>query len=169
MNSGRWPLTPEADGSFFIDRDPEGFSLILQCLRSEKINPEVLSPKELDAFHRDADYYGLPAPLVRRCLCTKLATQEKFSSRCSAGISVTLNDKVASRTSDYSNSSEWVLGSNVYGGQDHVLIRIRVEKCARRLVLGVLDVKTPTPGAESTFVGDGLRQTSGRSGCETCK
>lgn len=154
MLSGRWPLKPEDDGSFFIDRDPKAFSLVLQCLRGEKIDKHSISAEKMAAFCRDVDYYGLPAQVVDACLVcdVTLAKPERFSSdEHRASISLEDNGKLATvdPVQAYRLSSAWVLGNNSYGGEDHVLITFRIEQCfaSRWLAFGVCNLAPTQPGA----------------------
>lgn len=142
---GRWPFTCEADGSFFIDRDPKGFSLILQCLRGEKIEEASVSAEKMAAFRRDVEYYCLPAELVDRCLVKAVLPApvrhagEQFSSTDhSESIAVIQNSMVARHTLLEQDAPEWVLGANWYGGQDHVLITISIDQLDSIAHFGVI-------------------------------
>ena len=59
MFSGRWEAKQQEDGSFFIDRDAFVFRHVLNYLRGQQINLEVLSSAEIDALEKDADFYLL--------------------------------------------------------------------------------------------------------------
>ncbi|RUO95923.1 BTB/POZ protein [Jimgerdemannia flammicorona] len=47
MFSGRHPLTADADGSYFIDRDGTHFRLILNYLRDLRIPPSVTDDQKM--------------------------------------------------------------------------------------------------------------------------
>ena len=64
MFSGRFPMTPDEDGSFFIDRDPKYFRFILNFLRTGvALLPETsLGRKELQL---EAEFYNVNAFSVK--------------------------------------------------------------------------------------------------------
>lgn len=126
--AGRWPLTPEADGSFFIDRDPKGFSLILKCLRSERIDERSVCAEKMAAFRQDVEYYGLPDELVNKSL-GRMEEPEVFSSvDHSDGVVLSSTNTAATFCRDENCRMGWVLGTNSYGGHDRVLITLRIER-----------------------------------------
>lgn len=125
MFSGRWPLKPESDGCFFIDRNPMVFSHVLDFLRGETINLSRLTPAERDALQKDADFYGIPllaSPSVNpgeRVMC--------FGEH-SAGIVLSESDTIATcRSGDY--ESDYVLGKTVFSGTDRVEYVLRIISC----------------------------------------
>lgn len=130
-DAGRWPLTPEPDGSYFIDRDPKDFSLVLQCLRGDSIDADAVSLRKLIAFRGDVDYYGLPVDLIKKCLgrdirSIKPGAMEKWSSRDHlGGILVRQNNALAVHNS--SEGYEWAMGANTYSRNDHVVITMRIQ------------------------------------------
>jgi hypothetical protein len=67
MFSGRWDLKKDPDGSFFIDRDPTTFHLVVQFLRDWPLAPQIdlslLSAFDRDCLMKDAEFYQIE-PLV---------------------------------------------------------------------------------------------------------
>jgi len=59
MFSKQWNSKPGADGSYFIDKNPQVFHIILDYLRGEELDLE-LTPSEKRALLRDAQFYQLP-------------------------------------------------------------------------------------------------------------
>jgi len=60
MFSGRIPVTPSEDGSYFIDRDPLMFPYVLNFMRGQKIVFEELNSREVRLLKEDFDFYLLP-------------------------------------------------------------------------------------------------------------
>ena len=60
MFGGRFNTKSEADGTYFIDRDPEVFGIILNYLRCQPLKLQMLSPIQLETLREDAAYYQLP-------------------------------------------------------------------------------------------------------------
>jgi len=59
MFSGKIKVVADKDGSFFIDRDPLVFPMILNFLRGIFPDFKVLSKKEIFALRNDSQYYEL--------------------------------------------------------------------------------------------------------------
>ena len=57
IGSGRWEPAKE-DGAYFIDRDPEIFTYVLDYLRNGSLSREV-PPGLEEALQREADFFGL--------------------------------------------------------------------------------------------------------------
>jgi hypothetical protein len=60
--SGRFKLAPEADGTYFIDRDGSHFRLVLNFLRdlgSVKLSSAVMAQRERQELVVEARFYGL--------------------------------------------------------------------------------------------------------------
>ncbi|CAO3633587.1 unnamed protein product [Mucor hiemalis] len=58
MFSGRHPILAESDGSYFIDRDPSHFRLILNYLRDLRIPPTILQDVKIrQELLQEAKYY----------------------------------------------------------------------------------------------------------------
>jgi hypothetical protein len=59
--SGRWPAQQSADGTYFIDRDPACFAIVMNHLRGDNVAPTIaaLPPLLRAQLARDADFYGL--------------------------------------------------------------------------------------------------------------
>jgi len=73
MFSGAIPIQPCEDGSYFIDRNPEFFPLILDYIRGEELDTDELSSKELKQIVKEAQFY--------HCIeLEQLLTQSKFIS-----------------------------------------------------------------------------------------
>jgi len=63
ISNGQWK--PEADGSYFVDRDPEYFSVLLNYLRSGKVNlSKYRYNSVLEDLQAEFDFYGLKLPEV---------------------------------------------------------------------------------------------------------
>ncbi|KAG2233889.1 hypothetical protein INT48_005230 [Thamnidium elegans] len=60
MFSGRHPISAESDGSYFIDRDPSHFRLVLNYLRDLRIPPTVLQDVKIrQELLQEAKYYRI--------------------------------------------------------------------------------------------------------------
>jgi hypothetical protein len=57
MFSGAIPIQPCQDGSYFIDRNPDFFPLILDYIRGEEIDTEDFTSKELKLLSKEANFY----------------------------------------------------------------------------------------------------------------
>jgi hypothetical protein len=57
MFSGAIPISPCEDGSYFIDRNPVFFPLVLDFIRGEEIDTEDMTSKELKLLLKDAQFY----------------------------------------------------------------------------------------------------------------
>jgi len=61
MFSGRYKLEKdEEDGSYFIDRNPTYFEIILDYLRTGKLRFAKFSPEEIDELTEEAEFYQIP-------------------------------------------------------------------------------------------------------------
>ncbi|PRP81208.1 K+ channel tetramerization domain-containing protein [Planoprotostelium fungivorum] len=60
LGSGRWK--PEADGSYFIDRDRKLFHYVLQLLRTGEMSIETLNERQKMDLKRELEYYLIPWP-----------------------------------------------------------------------------------------------------------
>lgn len=73
--SNRIPSVVDENGAFFIDRDPDLFSVILNFLRTKNVNMDGVN---LTALLHEAEYFGI-TPLIRRIgVCASL-------DQCSCG------------------------------------------------------------------------------------
>ncbi|KAI8339999.1 hypothetical protein BC941DRAFT_419151 [Chlamydoabsidia padenii] len=60
MFSGKHPIEPDSEGSYFIDRDPTHFRLILNYLRDLRISPAVLQDELISQeLLQEAQFYGI--------------------------------------------------------------------------------------------------------------
>jgi len=59
MFSGRWNTKAQKDGSYFIDRDPFVFRHILNFMRQQPLDLELLTTQEKKTLLLDANYYQL--------------------------------------------------------------------------------------------------------------
>lgn len=167
--SGRWPLTPEADGTFSIGRNPKGFSMVLHYLRGATIDVKSVPDCEMAAFIEDVDYYGLPVELVEKWLGRRLRPPaERFSGEDhSDGIALAEENIVASHGPGVECNYDWVMGDNSYGGQDHVVITMRIERVGKWAMLGIIGQRPachPQHQWEPTCYGfdnDGTRYCAG--------
>jgi len=62
LSSGHWQ--PDEDGTYFIDRNPKFFGLILDFMRTGKIDLTDLSKKDLIHLEEDLDYFQIQLPPV---------------------------------------------------------------------------------------------------------
>lgn len=60
MFSGRFELSKQADGSFFIDRDGRLFGHVLNWLRDRTLPVAALNANDRDALRVEANFYHLP-------------------------------------------------------------------------------------------------------------
>ncbi|KAL6052805.1 protein homooligomerization [Balamuthia mandrillaris] len=60
LANGHWQ--PDADGSFFIDRDPKHFSRIINYLRSGQFDGHCLDAHAKEKLKKDFEFYLLPLP-----------------------------------------------------------------------------------------------------------
>jgi len=72
--SGRWE--PDDDGCYFIDRNPKHFNLILDYMRTKKLEVSSLNQKETEKIKSDFDYYQLPFPLLLNFRGNSIISQE---------------------------------------------------------------------------------------------
>ena len=56
---------PQSDGTYFIDRSPENFQMILKYMKSGVIDFESLDAEVLSDLLDDLDYYQIPLPVKR--------------------------------------------------------------------------------------------------------
>ncbi|KAL6047354.1 Sel1 domain protein repeat-containing protein [Balamuthia mandrillaris] len=65
MFSGRHLTNVDANGCYFIDRNPTYFQLILDFLRDPLLEPELpAEARERERFLRELDYYGLKGVMI---------------------------------------------------------------------------------------------------------
>lgn len=169
--SGRWPLTPEADGTFTIGRSPNGFSMVLQFLRGHNIDVKTVTEREMAAFKQDIDYYGLPVKTVEAWLGRKRA--EQWSSvEHSEGITVAEQNMLASRDAAAVGNYHYAIGANSYGLQEHVLITMRIEEGGQNMLLGVIGQQPASNESfnDPTCIGfDSVTCWRGGHPCGPCK
>ncbi|PRP81201.1 hypothetical protein PROFUN_02035 [Planoprotostelium fungivorum] len=60
LGSGHWK--PDADGSYFIDRDEELFHYVLQLLRTGEMVIDHLSERQRESLRKELEYYLIPLP-----------------------------------------------------------------------------------------------------------
>jgi len=60
LSSGHWQ--PDEDGSYFIDRNPKYFSVILDYMRGGKINLKSWNKGDVKRLQEDLDYYQIQVP-----------------------------------------------------------------------------------------------------------
>ena len=165
--SGRWVLRPQADGCFFIDRDPLVFAHILNFLRGQPL-PDFseLSPRELRVLRSDAAFYNIsslldsipppPAPPLSEKFCRYAKFDDESGEECItisergafAGAFLTVAD--LPDIDDVTELGGEVLGTNTYSGDDHVVIKLRVEKgCGSGVFVGFFAPDSPLPVKES--------------------
>jgi len=72
--SGKWE--PDEDGSYFIDRNPKHFNLILDFMRTNKLEVSSLNQKEMEKIKSDFDYYQLPSTLALNFQGNSILSQE---------------------------------------------------------------------------------------------
>jgi len=72
LSSDHWQ--PDEDGSYFIDRNPKYFGLILDYLRTGELNMKNLELHEVEQLEKDFDYFQLkfPSPLDSNVLSFQL-------------------------------------------------------------------------------------------------
>jgi DNA anti-recombination protein RmuC len=65
MFSGKFDMKPDDDGEYFLDRNPEYFSIILDYLRGVDIEEQLLeySSAQLSQLIQEVDYYGITSLL----------------------------------------------------------------------------------------------------------
>jgi len=76
LSSSNWK--PGEDGSYFIDRNPKYFSIILDYLRFGDLNMDGLTSGDIKALKRDMDYFQIPFIFTSGKI-----TKKKFKSCCS--------------------------------------------------------------------------------------
>jgi len=57
MFSGAIPIQPCEDGSYFIDRNPALFPLVLDFIRGEEVDTDDMSSRELKLLLKEAQFY----------------------------------------------------------------------------------------------------------------
>jgi hypothetical protein len=110
MFGGRFTTQPDADGTYFIDRDPTMFGHILNFMRGQTLKLSKLNEEELQTLKEDAEFYQLPDLIDSLSL---LAPPKFHCQFLSPGVNVSLN---ANRTRATKN---WIGGWNgiVKGGE----------------------------------------------------
>ncbi|KAG0167552.1 BTB (POZ) domain-containing protein [Apophysomyces sp. BC1015] len=79
MFSGHRTITPDADGSYFIDRDSTYFRLVLNYLRDLRIPPNVRNdPKIMDELMQEARFYKISGLLKLRWVYLSTLTQDQL-------------------------------------------------------------------------------------------
>jgi hypothetical protein len=65
MFSGRFPVEPNSEGHYFIDRSPKWFASILDYLRTREFALDIVSLSEKDrrSLKLELDYYGIESLL----------------------------------------------------------------------------------------------------------
>jgi len=61
LANGQWK--PDEDGTYFIDRNPKYFDILLDYMRTGEISLEKLDEEGLKKIQRDAEYFQIPLPL----------------------------------------------------------------------------------------------------------
>lgn len=90
-------LPRDENGNIFIDRSPEMFKLILDCLRSDGINPDTIKKLDANGYNelcKEAEYYGAYEIAEKlRMVYTPFASSEitpfmasKLASRCKSNV-----------------------------------------------------------------------------------
>ena len=78
--NGRIPATQDASGSFFIDRCPKYFGVILNFLRSGKL--ENVTNVDLKFLRNEAEYFSIQgkikAKLINRCTLKTTISSEVY-------------------------------------------------------------------------------------------
>ena len=59
MFSGRFPMCPQDDGTYFIDRDPSVFGVVLNFLRGVPPDLDGMLEREVAQLKTDADYFQI--------------------------------------------------------------------------------------------------------------
>jgi len=95
MFSGIFPIEPCPDGTFFIDRNPTLFPMILDFIRGEDIDTEELSAKEQKQLLKEAQYYHV-IELEQVMTKTKVSN---YAWTNGAGATITENGKRATAQS----------------------------------------------------------------------
>ncbi|KAF7724290.1 BTB (POZ) domain-containing protein [Apophysomyces ossiformis] len=79
MFNGHRTTKPDADGSYFIDRDSTYFRLVLNYLRDMRIPPNVRNnPKIMDELIQEARFYKISGLLKLRWLDLPKVTQDQL-------------------------------------------------------------------------------------------
>jgi len=65
LSGGHWQ--PDEDGSYFIDRNPKNFGIILEYLRTGQV-PVITgwSPTDIMNFQKDLDYFQIKTLVMRK-------------------------------------------------------------------------------------------------------
>jgi len=64
MFSGNFSVAPDEDGTYFIDRNPKFFGMILDYLRKDSINISGLSSSELTDLQDEVEFYQIESLLA---------------------------------------------------------------------------------------------------------
>lgn len=110
MFSGIFPLHPDADGSFFIDRDPKHFPFILNYLRDGRFTLPK-NPTDRAAVLREARYYSLDG-LMRRVTTQRLRTGLVAHWLFDEGAGVTACDLSGNGAHAIIDDPRWCYGPN---------------------------------------------------------
>jgi len=107
MFSGRFPIEPEEDGAYFIDRNGKVFGLILDWLRTGQLSPSLSSIEEF-YLQIEADYYQLTK--LSKLLQNKQKSEtEKIVTDCIILCADRQQDYYDFNTSDLAKIKQYVL------------------------------------------------------------
>jgi len=95
MFSGIFPIQPCEDGSYFIDRNPTLFPLILDFIRGEELETEDMNPRELKMLLKEAQFYHLIELETRLSVNTVVGKTSNLTWTNGANATITENGKRA--------------------------------------------------------------------------
>jgi len=98
MFSGAIPIQPCEDGSYFIDRNPDLFPLILDYIRGEELETEDLTSKELKLLLKEAQFYHC-IELEQLLSQSKVVSSSNYVWTNGANATITDSGKRATATS----------------------------------------------------------------------
>jgi len=122
VSSSNWQ--PDEDGSYFIDRNPKYFSIILDYMRHGMLNIDRLTSGDLAALYRDMDYFQIPIPQKQGIFTSSKIIRQNTKVICS-GLALSTQGNWANVILETGpNISYWEMNVLCHLGDGHLRVGI---------------------------------------------